>query len=44
LLPECVAGAVETLLSQREGTVVTEMTLRPQIHRIRRKNAPKNAD
>lgn len=37
LVPEEVAGAVEYILSQREGLVVSDMTLRPQIHRIRRK-------
>lgn len=37
LLPEEVAGAVEFVLSQREGMVVTDITLRPQIHRIKRK-------
>lgn len=36
LLPEEVAGAVEFVLSQREGAVVTEITLKPQLHRIRR--------
>jgi short-subunit dehydrogenase len=28
--PECVANSVATLLLQREGTVVTEIVLRPQ--------------
>lgn len=37
LLPEEVAGAVEYVLSQREGIVVSDITLKPQIHRIRRK-------
>ena len=37
LLPEEVAGAVEYVLSQREGMVVSDITLKPQIHRIRRK-------
>ena len=37
LLPEDVAGAVEFILDQREGVVVTDITLQPQIHRIRRK-------
>lgn len=37
LLPEEVADAVEFALSQREGMVVSEITLRPQLHRIRRK-------
>lgn len=29
ITPECVAGAVEMVLSQREGTVVTDITLQP---------------
>ena len=37
LLPEDVAGAVEWILSQREGVIVTDITLKPQIHRIKRK-------
>lgn len=38
LLPEEVAEAVAFVLSQREGVVVTDITLRPQLHRIKRKN------
>ena len=37
LLPEEIAETVLNILQMREGTVVTEITLRPQIHRIRRK-------
>lgn len=37
LLPEDVAKAVEWILGQREGVIVTELTLKPQIHRIKRK-------
>lgn len=37
LLPEEVAEAVEFVLSRREGTVVSEISLRPQIRRIKRK-------
>ena len=37
LLPEDVAGAVEFVLCQRDGVIVTDMTLKPQIHRIKRK-------
>lgn len=37
LLPEDIAGAVEWILSQREGVIVTDITLKPQIHRIKRK-------
>lgn len=38
LEPKEVAAAVEYALGQREGLVVTDITLRPQIHRIRRKD------
>ena len=37
ITPECVAGAVEMVLSQREGTVVTDITLQPQRHLINKK-------
>lgn len=37
ILPECVAEAVVNILSQREGTVVTEVILQPQKHMIKRK-------
>lgn len=37
LLPQEVADAVEFVLSQREGMVVTDITLKPQLHRIKRK-------
>ena len=37
LQPEDVAEAVMTLLRQREGTVIEELVLRPQLHRICRK-------
>lgn len=37
LLPEDVADAVEWVLTRREGVTVTDITLRPQIHRIRKK-------
>lgn len=36
LLPDEVAEAVEFALAQREGVVVTDLTIRPQRHRIRR--------
>lgn len=39
LQPEEVAQAVRYVLSQREGMVVSDITLRPQLHRIRRKPA-----
>ena len=38
LLPKEVADAVEYLLEQREGVVVSELTVKPQLHRIQRKN------
>lgn len=37
LLPEEVAQAVAFALRQREGLVVSEITLRPQLHRIAKK-------
>lgn len=36
LLPEEVAEAVAFVLSQREGMAVTDISLKPQLHRIRR--------
>lgn len=38
LLPEDVADAVEWILGQRGGVVVTDISLKPQIHRIKRKS------
>ena len=38
LLPEEVADAVEFVLSRREGMLVSDITLKPQLHRIKRKN------
>ena len=37
LIPEEVASAVEYVLSQREGLVISDITLKPQVHRIKRK-------
>lgn len=37
LLPEEAASAVEYVLSQREGLVISDITLKPQVHRIKRK-------
>ncbi|QEK10970.1 SDR family oxidoreductase [Crassaminicella thermophila] len=37
ITPQCVAEAVQMILSQRQGTVVTEITLQPQKHMIKRK-------
>lgn len=37
LTPQEVAEAVRYVLEQRDGMVVTELSLRPQLHRIRRK-------
>ncbi len=36
LLPEEVAAAVEFILTQRDGAVISELTLKPQIHRIKK--------
>lgn len=38
LLPEEVADAVEFVLDQRAGVVVSDITLKPQLHRIKRKD------
>ncbi len=40
LLPEDVANALEYILRLRDGLVVSDLTLKPQLHRIRRKNRP----
>ena len=37
LLPQEIAEAVEYVLSQRDGVDITELTIRPQIHRMKRK-------
>lgn len=37
LVPEEVACAIEFLLGQRDGAVVSELTLKPQLHRIQKK-------
>ena len=41
LLPQDVADAVAYIVEQREGVAVSEGTLRPQYHRIRRKPVTK---
>jgi len=41
LLPQDVADAVAYIVEQREGVAVSEVTLRPQYHRIRRKPVTK---
>lgn len=38
LVPEEVAAAVEFMISQREGMIVSDLTLKPQIRRMKRKN------
>ncbi len=38
LTPECVANAVEQALSQREGTVITQMVIRPQRVEVKKKS------
>ncbi len=42
LLPEDVAQAVAWILGQRDGVIVTDITLKPQLHRIQRKDASQN--
>jgi len=37
LLPQEIAAMVQYILSQREGLVVTELSVKPQLHRIRKK-------
>ena len=37
LLAEDVAGAVEWIFAQREGVIVSDIVLKPQLHRIKRK-------
>lgn len=43
LVPDEVADAVEFVLSRREGLVVSDITLKPQLHRIVRKYNAKDA-
>lgn len=44
LLPEEVAAAVEFILSQREGMIVSDITLKPQVHRIKRKSKSEKSE
>ncbi|MCY6484936.1 SDR family NAD(P)-dependent oxidoreductase [Clostridium aestuarii] len=37
ITPQCIADAVKMVLSQRQGTVVTDITLQPERHMITRK-------
>lgn len=37
ITPECVAEAVEAVINARVGTVISDITIRPQRHGIRRK-------
>ena len=39
LLPEDIASALSFLLNQRSGIVTTELTLRPQIHRLKKRES-----
>ena len=39
LLPEEVADAVEFIVTRRDGMVVTDIALKPQLHRIKKKKA-----
>lgn len=43
LLPNEVADAVEYIIGQREGIVVTDLTLRPQLHRVKKKQLPEKS-
>lgn len=43
LLADEVADAVEFVLNQREGMLVSDITLKPQLHRIKRKNTTADA-
>ena len=36
--PDDVVKAVEWILNQRESVIITDITLKPQIHRIKRKH------
>ena len=38
IIPKCIADAVEMALSQRTGTVITDITIRPQKHMIVKKS------
>lgn len=44
LTPEEIAKAVEFILNQREGMVITDITLQPQKHQIRRVNSQKRVN
>ena len=37
LLADCIANALENILTQRSGTVITEIVIQPEIFRIRKK-------
>ena len=41
ITPECVAGAVAQAVDQREGTVITQIVLRPQRTHVARKGPPR---
>lgn len=43
LTPECVANGVAFMLSQRQGSVITEMVLRPEILQLDKKGKKKNS-
>ncbi|BDA80020.1 short-chain dehydrogenase [Leptospira kobayashii] len=42
ILPECIADAVETVLSQREGTVLSELIIQPERFKIKKKEKGKD--
>ncbi len=37
ITPECIADAVEYIITRRNGTVITQMVIRPQKHRLEHK-------
>ncbi|TGN06911.1 SDR family oxidoreductase [Leptospira ilyithenensis] len=42
ILPECIADAVGTVLSQREGTVLSELVIQPERFKIKKKEKGKD--
>ncbi|MCE9501076.1 MAG: SDR family oxidoreductase [Leptospira sp.] len=42
IAPESISDAVEMILNQKPGTVISEITIRPQKHRIEKKKRSKN--
>ncbi|WP_200762221.1 SDR family oxidoreductase [Nitrosophilus alvini] len=42
ITPKCISDTVEYILTAREGTVITDITLRPQIVKIEKKSSKEN--